>query len=204
MKKQKAVKKVCLLGITGIFGSGKTKIAKIFSEYGAKVIDADKIASSFLKPQSPAFPKIIKTFGTGILKGKRIQRKKLAATVFGNKRMLNKLNKIIHPLVISEIRRKIRSINCGLIVIDAPLLIESGFYRELDRVIVVKIDKRTQLKRLKRKYPGISVKEISKINKSQLAMTKKLSYADFIIDNNGSVGDTRSQVNKIRRILWKN
>jgi len=178
-----------ILGITGIFGSGKTTVARLFSKHGYKIINADEIGHKLLN-KKPIKNKIIKEFGKSILTKGKIDRKKLKNIVFYNHKKLIKLNKIIHPLIIKEISSTIRKSKNKNIAIDAALLIEAKALNLVDKLIIVKINKKEQLKRIlkKNKY---NKKEINNIIKSQLPQKEKLKYGDYIIDNSRGLRDTK-------------
>lgn len=192
-----------VIGITGSFGSGKTTVARMFVCLGARVIDADRIAHRLLRSGTGVYRSIIKSFGRGILTRKgAIERRKLARLVFGDSRRLRTLNHIVHPAVIASIREKIAKSKKTIFVLDAPLLIEAGLKKEADVLIVVKSARKKQIERLLKK--GTYTKAaISKRIKSQMALSKKMRLADFIIDNNGSLKRTRMQVERIYRTLEK-
>jgi len=176
------------LGITGVFGSGKTTVAKLFTKHGYKHINADQIGHKLLN-KKPIKDKIIKTFGKSILTKNKIDRKKLKNIVFYNHKELIKLNKIIHPAIISEIKSIIKKNT----IVDGALLIETKCTNMFDKLIVIKINKKQQLKRIK-KY---TKKEIKNILKSQLPQKEKLKYADIIVDNSKDIKNTKKQVDKI-------
>lgn len=204
MQRPKIVKRKLILGITGSFGSGKTTVAKIFASFGAKVIDADKIAHRLIRRRSLSYKKICKIFGDVILKrNKAIDRKKLAAVAFNDSRLLKKLNLIIHPEVIIMIKNKAACFKSGIIVLDVPLLIESGLNTIVDKLIVVRVKKSLQIKRVQAKN-RLNKDEIFKRLSFQMPINKKAGFADFIIDNSGTINQTRRKVWKIRRLLWKN
>lgn len=204
MKRQIRNKKKIVLGITGSFGSGKTTVAKIFKSAGCKIIDADRIAHKLIKPKTKIYKKIVDTFGCGILKkNKTIDRYKLAKIVFDNRNLLNTLSKIIHPPVIRFIRDKIKTSNSKIIVLDAPLLIEAGLADLVDKLIVVVINRRKQIERILKKMP-LNKTDVLKRIKYQLPLKEKVRLADFIIDNSGTIKETKKQVAQIRRRLWKN
>lgn len=134
---------------------------------------------------------------------KTIDRKKLAQIVFKNKTLLRELNRITHPKIIRTIKKEVKRIKRGLVVIDAPLLIEAGLANFVDKIIVVNIGKERQIERLLKKT-SLSKAEILQRLKLQLPLRNKIRWADFVIDNNGTIDKTRRQVEKIRRRLWKN
>ncbi len=186
-----------IIGVTGSFGSGKTTVARILESFGARVIDADRIARSLIKPKTKIYKKIINTFGEDILnKNQNIDRRKLADIVFGNKGYLNRLNKIIHPQVIRIIKDQIETKAPGFVVLDAPLLIEAGLLNLVDKLIVVRIDRRRQIDRLLRNS-SLTKSEVLKRIKAQLPLQHKIRLADFVIDNRGTIRETRRQVKKI-------
>lgn len=201
MKRQRHPKRL-VLGITGSFSSGKTTVAKIFKAQGAQVIDADEIAHRIIRPKSPVYKKIIMTFGKDILKDNlTIDRHRLGNIVFGNKGLLKKLNRITHPKIIRLIKTKIKTSRAKLIVLDAPLLIEAKVLRKLiDKLIVVKIARKKQLARAMKKT-HLSKTDILKRLNNQLCLQYKVRLADFVIDNSGTVKDTKRQVIRIWRKL---
>jgi dephospho-CoA kinase len=193
-----------IIGLTGSFGSGKSTVAGIFAAYGARVIDADKIARAAVRPGSKVYKKIVSSFGSRVLaEGKAIDRRKLAGLVFNDPKQLKRLNAIIHPEVIRIIKAKINSIKKGVLVLDAPLLLEANLKRMLDCLVVVKISRDKQFSRLVKRR-SLKRADILKRIKSQISQKMKLRFADFIINNSGSLANTRKQVAQIRRKLWKN
>lgn len=186
-----------IIGITGSFGTGKTKISKIFKKYKYKVINVDNLYAKILRKNLGLRRKLKKEFGTS-------NRKKLRNIVFKNKEKLNMLNTLTHPRIIKEIKKLIanyQKINKNQkIIIDAPLLIESQAINLVDKIIVVKCSKKEQTSRIlkKKKYKKA---EIINIIKSQMPIKEKLKYADFVIDNSHSMGQTKEQVLNVIKAL---
>ena len=204
MRRQRPYKKRLVLGLTGSFGSGKTTVAKYFRTYGARIVDAYRIAHAVLGPGKPAYKKIVRIFGERILKkNKSIDRKRLAKIVFRNNNLLHKLNCVVHPEVIKAIKARISALESGIIVLDAPLLIEAGLNKIVDKLIVVSIDRKEQLARLEKKL-YLGKRDILERIKAQIPLSDKVRMADFVIDNSLRLEETRKQVIKIRRLLWKN
>lgn len=200
------MKKSVIIGITGSFGSGKTTVAKMFARLGAYVIDADRVYHSLIKPGKPCYKKIVQHFGRDILsRTGKIDRKKLGGIVFKEKSRLKLLNSVTHPEVIKKIKDMARSKKSGVIIIEAPLLIESGFHKEMDKVVLVANKKEEQIKRM-REGRGLSSGKTLKRIRMQMPFKKKLASADFIIDNSGSKAQTLRQVKniwqKLRGGLW--
>ncbi len=191
-----------VVGITGGFGTGKTTVARMLSRRGARLIEADKIAHALLRPGSGCYRKVLEAFGRDILKEKAIDRSALARKVFTDARALKRLTDIIHPRVISEIKREIgnykRSGHSGIAVIDAPLLFETGLDRVADTVVVVRADRQAQIDRLKKRQ-RISREEILRRVRQQMTVREKLRRADVIIDNRGTKNQTEKQV----KALWE-
>ena len=188
-----------IIGITGSFGSGKTTVAKMFAKLGAYAIDADKIYHSLIRPGKSCYKKIVRQFSKGILgRTGQIDKQKLGKIVFKDKAKLKTLNRLTHPEVIKEIKKIIKAGKGKVIVIEAPLLIESGFYKQVAKVILVANDREEQVKRV-REGRGLAAKEIFKRIRMQMPFKKKLAFADFIIDNSGSKLGTLNQVTEI----WK-
>ena len=189
------------LGITGVFGSGKTTVAKLIAKHGYKHINADEVGHKLLNKKSIK-EKIIKKFGKKILTNNRINRAKLKRIVFNHHNKLVKLNKIIHPSIIKEIKSIIKNSKNKKIIVDGALLIEAKCQNLFDKLIVVKINKKEQLRRAlkKKKY---TKQEMYNIISSQLPQKEKLKYADIIVDNSGSLEKTKKQVDRILRKLNK-
>jgi len=201
---QKRNKKKIIIGVTGSFGSGKTTVAKMLSLGRARLVDADRISHKVLQPRTPAYKKIVRIFGRDILKlDQSIDRRKLASIVFSDKKLLKKLNALVHPAAITRIKQEIRDAREGIIILDAPLLVEAGLKNIVDKLVVVKITRPEQLRRLIKKTQ-LSRKEILKRIHAQMSLSDKLRMADFVIDNSGTLGKTKKQVTVIRRKLWKN
>jgi dephospho-CoA kinase len=189
-----------IIGLTGSFGSGKTTVAGYFRSSGARIIDADAIAHSLLKPSHAIYRRIVRVFGQDILNhDATINRGLLAHRVFTHKKNLAVLNAIMHPAISASIVRQIQKFRRGIVIIDAPLLLESGLQRLTDAVIVVNVSKARQIQRLRKRLPHATKRDILARIASQIPLREKLRAADFIIDNNGSRVTTRKQVKQV----WK-
>ncbi len=187
-----------ILGVTGSIGSGKTTAAKIFSKYHYSRIDADEIGHELLKSNKKIKNKILKEFGKGILdKNNNINRKKLGKIVFNYKAKLKKLNSIMHPAIINEIKNQINKSKNKNIVIDSPLLLETDAKNLVDEVVVVKSD----IKYISRRNKNFSKEYIKKISKSQMPMKEKIRHADYVVDNNGDLEELRKQVKDAIKFL---
>ncbi len=190
-----------IVGLTGGVASGKTTVSKVLEEEGAYIIDADQIARELVQPHTPAWKELVSAFGQGILrKDGSIHRKKLAAVVFTDLRQRKLLNQILHPRIRKEMERRTKEIRQkdpeAVVVIDAPLLVELGEHRKMDKVIVVTSTQTRQMERLK-KRDGISRKAALRILSSQLPVEEKAKLADFVIRNEGSFQETRKRTMEV-------
>ena len=195
-----------IIGLTGGIVSGKSTVARMFKDLGAKIIDADKLGHKVILPQEAVWKRIIKIFGKDILqKDQTINREKLGKIVFANQNLLKKLNKITHPEIIKLIKKEISLAKDDskeekkILIIDAALIYETKIDRLMDKIIVVYLDEEEQLKRLKKRN-NLSEKEALQKIKSQIPLKEKIEIADYLIDNSNSLDKTREQVKKI----WEN
>jgi len=185
-----------IIGVTGSFGSGKTTVANMFSKYGFKIINVDKLYHGIYNKNNSLKNKIKKEFNT-------LNRTTIKKIVFNDHKKLKKLNNITHPIIIKEIKKIINNkklINEKVnIVLDIPLLFESKLEKMFNKIIVVKCDNKTQINRIlkKKKY---SKKEIEHIIKSQMPLKEKIKKADFVVDNGEAIKDTQLQIKKIIEI----
>jgi dephospho-CoA kinase len=196
-----------IVGVTGGVASGKTTVSRMFEKEGAYLIDADQIARELVQPQRPAWKEIVRFFGKEILgKDGTIDRKRLADIAFSDSGKRGVLNEIIHPRIEKEMWRMKKQIGrkdpYAVIIFDAPLLVETGFHREVDKVVVVTSKETQQIKRLK-KRAGMTREETQRIISSQMALEKKVGVADFIIPNEGSLKATRRRVREVFQELRK-
>ena len=195
-----------IIGLTGGIVSGKSTVALMFKDLGAKIVDADKLGHSVILPHEPAWEKIVKIFGKDVLQNDlTIDREKLGKIVFANQSLLKKLNDITHPEITKIIKKEIDSLKNKtynqkkILIIDAALIYEAKIDRLMDKIIVVYIDEDEQIKRLIERN-NLSKDEALQRIKSQMPMKEKVKMADYVIDNSNSLDKTKKQVEKI----WKN
>ena len=194
-----------VIGLTGGFGTGKTFVASLLRSSGAVVLDADRIAHDCIAKGKPAYRKIVAAFGPDVLgAGRRIDRTKLAAVVFGDTGRVRRLNRIVHPDVIAVIRRSLKKAGeDDIVVIDAPLLVEAGLARTVDSLIVVTCPRNAQIARCMKKF-CLGRQDVLKRIGNQIPMAKKVAMADFVIDNGKTKDGTRRQVKRIwKEIAWR-
>ncbi|MBM7855052.1 dephospho-CoA kinase [Desulfohalotomaculum tongense] len=192
-----------VIGLTGGIASGKTTVANYLAQLGAKIIDADAVAREVVTPGSPALREIVRAFGPGVLHtDKTLNRKKLAAIVFNDPSALQKLNGITHPRITEIVLNKINAFKRNsnspqdMLLLMAPLLIEVGLHKLVDKVWVVHIDAGTQLQRVMERDNLTKDEALKRIN-AQLPESHRLKYAHEIIDNSGSWENTRKQIEKL-------
>lgn len=186
-----------IIGLTGSFGTGKTTVAGLFKDYGAKVIDADAIVRKILEENRICIKKVAKIFGHAILLANKVNRSALANIVFQDPRELKKLTDILYPIGLKEVKKQITKYKKSkLIVLDVPLLFESGWNQLADVNIVVKSNQQLQFKRLI-KCTMLSKADILRRIKCQMPIRVKIQKADMVIDNSGSLTNTRTQVRAV-------
>jgi dephospho-CoA kinase len=195
-----------IVGLTGSVGTGKSTVTNFFRELGAYIIDWDELARKLTRPHLKAWKEIVEYFGKGILNDDlTINRQKLAEIVFSDKEKVEKLNQIVHPEVFKEderITNEIKSLDPdALIIKDIPLLFELTRPIFVDKIVVVSASEQTQLRRLEEK--GMSREDARNRIKSQLPLEGKIKSADFVINNDGPLKETKRQVEEIYSLLRK-
>lgn len=186
-----------LIGLTGGIASGKSTVARFFREAKVPVIDADRIAREVVKPKKKAFCEIVVAFGEGVVGPEgTLDREKLAALVFSDESKRKLLDSITHPEVIREIARQVTALKkkkVRLVVIDVPLLFESGLYHQMTTNILVRVDPEVQLKRLMARDRLSEIQAWQRIL-SQMPIAEKEKLGGTMIDNSGSLEETRRQL----------
>lgn len=192
-----------ILGLTGGIASGKSTVSAYLAQNGALIIDADLIARQVVAKRSSGLKQIVAKFGEEILTASgELDRKKLGKLVFSNKELLKALTDITGPLIRAEILREIQAAKKAqvkLVVLDIPLLFETGYQTLCDKVMVVTIPSKLQLERVM-KRDNLSAAEARKRIANQLPASKRNELADVLIDNSKSVAETYQQVLKWLKI----
>ena len=185
------------IGLTGGIGSGKSTVSAGLVKRGAVLVDADAIVRDLQKPGKPVFKKMVERWGEKIITNEgELDRQAVADIVFKDAEELAALNEIVHPLVREEIanqREKYIKGNAP-IILDIPLLIESG-YENLTGIIVVDLHTEEAVERLV-KYRGFSREDALNRISSQVDREERLSKADFVIDNNGDLDSLENEIDK--------
>jgi dephospho-CoA kinase len=192
-----------ILGVTGGIASGKSTVSEMLSELGAAHIDFDVLSRKVVEPGQPALEKIVDYFGRQVLDADgALDRKKMSEIVFQDFEKRKKLESFTHPAIYEEFVRQIEAITSenpqAIIQVSVPLLIEVNMQHMFDKILVVYASPEQQVERLSAR-DGISRDEAANILKAQLPIDEKLSYADYIVRNEGDLAETRRQVGK----LWQ-
>ena len=196
-----------IVGLTGGVASGKSLVSQVWKEEGAVLIDADRIARELVQPRAPSWKALVKAFGKEILQEDgSIHRKKLATRVFSNPVEKDLLNRILHPRIKREINRRIKGIGQkgpkAIVVIDAALLVETGYYLNVDKVVVVTSTKKQQIERLRRR-DQMDQEMARGIIDSQISGEERIKVADIIIRNEGSRMQTERKAKEVFEELKK-
>ena len=191
-----------VIGITGGIASGKSNVSNICKSLGYSVIDSDSIAKELSKKDYPLYNAIVERFGKDYLDiNGELDRKKLACLVFNNTAMKTVMDKISHPIIVEEIKERIRNINDGLIFVDIPLLFEAKLEYLCDKIICVFLRKKLQVERLMARDKIDEDYALAKIH-SQMDLYMKKELSDYVIDSSGDFENTKQQViNVIEDIL---
>jgi dephospho-CoA kinase len=189
------------VGLTGGIGTGKTTVGRMFVALGCHLIDADAIVHKLIEPPGDVYQSIVAEFGPKILNEHgRINRTVLGEIVFNHPQARTRLNALVHPAVIQRQRdwlQELRSTNPDAIgIVDAALMIEVGSYKDFDRVVVVVCSREEQVRRL-RARSGLSDEQIESRIRAQMPIEEKVRFANYVIDNSGSLDDTQKQVERV-------
>lgn len=194
-----------LVGLTGGIGSGKTLAASYFKDLGAFVLDADLICRKLVEPGQPALREISDAFGKDIFTASgNLDRKNLADIVFGDLEKKRTLEGILHPKVFEfemlEYEAICKEHPNAVVIVDAAMLIESGNYKKMDKVIVVTSDEKDRIHRVLLRS-DMSEDEVTARIKNQMPSEEKVRYADFVLENSLDKDNLRSKVKDIQAKL---
>ena len=195
------------VGLTGSIAVGKSGVLRTLAELGCHVIDADEIARQVVAPGSKGLDLVRSTFGPEVLRDNgELDRSKLGSIVFNDAARRAQLNAILHPLIIAAQDERIRAFEAidpnGVVIIDAALMIESGGYRRLDKLIVVHCRPELQLERLMAR-DHLARADAERRIAAQMPQAEKMKYADYLIDTSDGFEATSEQVSKVFAMLDK-
>ena len=194
------------IGLTGGIASGKSLVSSMLVDLGAHCIDADQIAHDLMAPGAPAYDEVVRSFGHEILNpDKSVNRAKVAELAFDKRRpRIYELNRILHPGVIEryeswmeDIRRRDPN---AIAILEAALVLEAGLRRRFDKIIVVTCKPQQRAERWAQRFnldPETAKAEVNRRMMAQAPDEAKIQAADYVIDNSGSVEETRKQVQKV-------
>jgi dephospho-CoA kinase len=197
-------RKFLLVGLTGGIATGKSTVSEIFRHLGCVVIDADVLAREVVEPGEPAYAAIVAEFGPGILqRDGTLDRKKLGAIVFADPEKRKRLEALTHPRIRERFAARLQELIAedfaGIVIFDAPVMIESGNYRNMDRLVVVVTDAATQ--RARALDRDGDREEIERRIASQMPLSEKARLAHYVIDNSGGREATLAEVRRVHRAL---
>ncbi|GIP33737.1 dephospho-CoA kinase [Paenibacillus sp. J2TS4] len=186
------------IGLTGGIASGKSTVATVLVERGALLIDADQIAREVVLPGTPLLAQVAAHFGQAVLNPDgSLNRKKLGEIVFADPAARKDLEGLLHPQIRALMKQRMLEAEAAdphrLVVVDVPLLFESGLQAMFEQVMVVYVSRATQLTRLMAR-DGLTAEQAQRRLDAQMAIEEKKERADIVIDNEGSLSDTERQI----------
>ena len=193
------------MGLTGGIATGKSTVAEVFRRLGSVIIDADVLARAVVVPGEPAYDEIVATFGRGILRPDGLlDRQKLGAIVFAAPDAKKRLEAITHPRIRERFARTLAELEArdfaGLVIFDAPVMIESGNSTAMDRLVVVVTDATTQAQRLTAR-DALGAAAAEQRMRSQMPVAEKAKLADYVIDNSGARETTIAEARRVYAAL---
>jgi dephospho-CoA kinase len=192
-----------LFGLTGGIGSGKSTVAEMLRERGIPVIDADAIARQVVEPGWPAYDEIATTWPEVVMADGHIDRKKLGAIVFSDPGSQARLQAITHPRIREQVAVQAAALAASghrLAFLEAALLVETGYYKQLDGLVVVALDEQVQVERVMARDACSRDSALARV-RAQKPLADKIRVADYVIDNAGSAEATRAMVVQILQAL---
>jgi len=191
------------IGLTGGIACGKSTVSAMLVRRGAILIDADQIAREVVEPGSPVLARVAERFGQDILlPDGRLHRKKLGERIFGDDAARKDLESLLHPPIRAVMKERMRENESHypdkLVVVDVPLLYESGLEWMFEQVLVVYVPRELQLKRLMAR-DGLTTEQAERRLQAQMPIERKRDKADVVIDNSGTPAETERQVD----LFWR-
>ncbi|QPJ63342.1 MAG: dephospho-CoA kinase [Candidatus Nitronauta litoralis] len=190
-----------LVGVTGGMGAGKSTVSGMISRLGGHIIDADQICRRLVEPGKPAWKEIAEALGPEIvLPDQTLDRKRIAQIIFKDAEQKKKLETILHPKVFEQEQVEFREISIktpsSVVILDAALLIESGNYRKVDKVVVVACPEEQAISRIVAQ--GRFAEDDARLRiRSQMPLNAKKAVADYILENDSSLEDLGQRVEKL-------
>jgi dephospho-CoA kinase len=195
-----------VVGLTGGIGTGKSTLAALLAERGAQVIDADLLGRDALRPGRPAWNAVVEQFGNEILAANsmEVDRKRLAAIVFGDKKKLAALNAIVHPVIFKGVADELDRLRetDEIVVLDAALIVETGLDSTCDVLVVVDSADEERINRLNRGR-GMSFADVRAVMGAQVDRIRLLDAADIVVANDGSIEELAADAERVWAELVK-
>lgn len=186
-----------VVGITGGIGSGKSTVAKLFAEHNVPIIDADLIARELVEPGQPALEEIVDTFGPGVLaRDGSLDRRKLRSRVFEDAAQRKQLEAILHPRIRHDMMERLEAVDAPYAIMVIPLLIDTGYWNMIDRILVLDVGEEDQLQRVMQR-DGVTREQAQSIVDSQVSREDRLAAADDVIENCSDITALRKQVDAL-------
>jgi dephospho-CoA kinase len=191
------------VGLTGGIASGKSVVCEMLRKKGCTILDADRIAHELIQRGQPCYLPVVEAFGSEILdSAAEIDRQRLGALVFSNPLLLQRLNRIVHPVVIRQIQSELDIIDSrtpgSRVIVEASVMVEAGFHTSFEYLILVSCELEQQVERLRIRN-GFSEEQARLRIAAQFPLERKKPLAEWVIDNSGSLEKTQAQVDQ----LWE-
>lgn len=189
------------VGLTGGVGSGKSTVAHLFAGLGAELVDTDVIAHDLTAPRGGAMDAIASTFGHHLVAADgSLDRAAMRACVFADATARRRLEAILHPLIHSEVARRIAGAQAPYVLLIVPLLVENlaAYRQDMDRIAVVDCSEELQIERTARR-PGVGIEQARAILAAQSSRAARLAIADDVIDNQAGLADMDAQVRRLHQ-----
>ena len=197
----RTIKDKVIVGITGGIGSGKTEVCRILENEGFTVLYADQMAKDLYNKDKKLFDAVVKAMGKKILNFKdKISLSKLKKEIFSSEAKYKKLTRLVHPVVISNLKKEIKKLDDKIVLVETALAFESGMDNDLDYVITVYSNKKNRMARIRLRDEA-TYKEIETVMHYQMDEKDKIENSDFVIVNNKSLEDLEAQTIFIGKVL---
>jgi dephospho-CoA kinase len=173
-----------IIGVTGGIGSGKTVVCKVFESLGIPVYDADNRAKALYVESEQLKKKVIEHFGQKVYSGGEFQPQELSKVVFDDEEKLKLLNSLVHPAVADDFKKWIAKQEAPFVIREAAILIESGSYKDCNKIITVEAPEKVRIERVVKRN-GVTEDDVKKRIAQQMTDNERREYSDFVVDNSG-------------------